>query len=210
MKKLILSVAVLSSALTMSAQDVTNTSDSRELLRFGFKAGINYSNIYSEEGNDFVADGKVGFAGGAFVSIPLGPVVGIQPEIMYSQKGYQATGSGLLDYDYKRTLNYLDLPLLLQIKPTSSISLLAGPQFSYLLSTKTEFNDSSFANEEEINDDNYKKGIIGMVVGADFNVSNFLISARGGFDLSKTDTEGETSDLNYKNQVLQLTVGYIF
>ena len=210
MKKLILSVAVLLSALTMSAQNVTNTSNSNELLRFGFKAGINYSNIYSEEGNDFVADGKVGFAGGAFVSIPLGPIVGIQPEIMYSQKGYQATGSGLFDYEYTRTLNYLDLPLLLQIKPTSSISLLAGPQFSYLLSTKTEFNDSSFANEEEINDENYKKGIIGLVVGADFNVSNFIISARGGFDMSKTDTEGETSDLNYKNQVLQLTVGYIF
>lgn len=215
MKKIVGSMTLLFamavSTTSFAQDDVTVSTDTREDLKFGVKAGINLSNVYDEEGNDFVAENKVGFAGGAFVSIPLGKFVGIQPEIMYSQKGFKATGNFLgADYEFKRTTTYLDLPVLLQIKPTENISILAGPQFSYLLNTKNEFNDSSVGQEEEINDDNYKKGIIGLVVGLDFNLDNFIISARGGWDLSKTDNEGDSSEIQYKNQVLQFTLGYSF
>ena len=151
---------------SMSFAQETSSTDDRDQLKFGIKAGVNFSNVYDEEGDDFVADGKTGLAAGAFVSIPLGKFFGIQPEVMYSQKGFKGNGSFLgLDYDYKRTSTYLDIPLLLQIKPSKYLTLLAGPQFSYLLETKNEFNNTSSTTEEEINSDNYKKGIIGMGIG---------------------------------------------
>lgn len=198
----------------IQAQETTSTvTDNRESLRFGVKAGINLSNVYDEENNDFVADNKVGFAAGAFLTIPLGSVLGFQPEVMYSEKGFKLQGSVLgNDYEYKRTNTYIDIPLQLQIKASPMFSILVGPQFSYLIQTKNNFNDGDFTSEQEedINGENYKKNIFGFTVGADLNFDNFVISARGGWDISKTDSDGDSSDVNYKNQVLQLTVGYAF
>lgn len=213
MKKIIICsfLTTCFSIFSINAQDSTSGSDNRDAFRFGLKAGVNFANVYDEEGEDFVADGKVGFAGGVFATIPLGTVFGIQPELIYSEKGFKSTGSILgIDYDGKRTTSYLDIPVHLQIKPIENFSILVGPQFSYLLKTKNEFNGLSSEQEEEINDENFKKGIIGLSVGLDYSINNFLLSARGSWDLSKTDTDGDTSDIRYKNQVIQLTVGYIF
>lgn len=216
MKKIIrTSILLFAMAVTTTgfAQDGTTTSstDTRENFKFGVKAGINFSNVYDEEGEDFVADGKVGFAGGVFFSIPLGKFVGIQPEILYSEKGFKAEGSFLgVNYDFKRKTTHLDIPVHFQIKPTENLSILVGPQFSYLLETKNEFGDISVGAEEDINDDNYKKGIFGLSAGVDFNIENFIISARGSWDLSKTNKDGEESSLRYKNQLIQFTLGYTF
>lgn len=216
MKKILRSALLLFAmavSTTVFAQDDTTSSstDTRENFKFGVKAGINLSNVYDEKGEDFVADGKVGFAGGAFIAIPLGKFVGIQPEILYSEKGFKTEGSILgADYEFTRKTTYLDIPVHLQIKPTENLSLLVGPQFSYLLSTKNDFGDISGEMEEEINDENYKKGVFGLSAGVDFNIDNFLISARAAWDLSKTNKDGEESSLRYKNQVIQFTVGYTF
>ena len=189
-----------------------STADTRDELKFGIKAGVNYSNVYDEQGQDFVASGKTGFAAGAFVAIPLGKFFGIQPEVMYSQKGYKATGTALgFNYDYSKTTSYVDVPLLLQIKPIPMLSFVAGPQFSYLLDTKYSFNgNTTTTTEANVNSDNYKKNIFGFVVGADVNIDHFLISGRAGWDINKSDAEGNSTAPRYKNQVLQLTVGYIF
>lgn len=199
----------LFSAQSITAQDVTNSSaydmDGREELKVGIKAGMNYSNVYSESGDEFVADGKAGFAGGVFVSIPLSKLVGIQPELMYSQKGFKGDVAGV---DYKATFNYLDLPIHLQIKPTENISILAGPQFSYLLSSDYELGNFT-ASSDELEDDN-NRATLGLSAGIDFTIQNFLISARGSWDLSEVNKDNSTSDINYKNQVLQVTLGYRF
>lgn len=193
------------------SQETKIDNDDRDQMRFGFKAGVNFSNVYDEEGNNFVADGKIGLAAGVFLSVPFGKVLGFQPELIYSQKGFKATGSVLgFDYDYKRTTTYLDIPLLLQIKPSSNFTLLAGPQFSYLLETKNEFNNTSNTVEEEINGDNYKKYIFGFVVGADVNLDQFVIGGRLGWDISKSDSDGNSDSPRYKNQVIQVTLGYRF
>lgn len=210
-KLFIIPVFALLSA-TAVAQTTTSTTnepynmDAREELKVGIKAGINYSNVYSESGDDYVADGKVGFAGGVFVSIPLSQLIGIQPELLYSQKGFKTEGTF---FDGKVTSNHLDLPVHLQIKPTENISLLVGPQLSYLLSTKYEINGLSLVDEEDLEDEN-NRATFGISAGVDFTVQNFLISARGSWDLSKFNKDNSTSDINYKNQLFQITLGYRF
>ena len=202
-------LVVLLMASMSFAQD--GNTDDRDELKFGIKAGVNFANVYDEKGDEFVADGKTGLAAGAFVSIPFGKLFGIQPEVMYSQKGFKSSGNVLgFGYDYKRTSTYLDVPLLLQVKPSSYFTILAGPQFSYLLETKNEFNGASSTVEEEINNENYKKGVIGAVVGADFNYENFVLGTRFGWDLSKSDADGNTNTPRYKNKVIQVTLGYRF
>lgn len=208
-KKVAILMVALISTITY-AQDKT-ISDDREQPRFGFKAGANFSNVYDEEGNDFVADGKVGVAAGVFAQIPLGKLFGFQPEVMYSQKGFKGSGKILgFAYDYTKTSTYLDVPLLLQIKPTKMFSIVAGPQFSYLLETKYKFNGTSSTIEEDINSDNYKKSVFGFVVGADVNFDQLVVSGRAGWDISKSDSDGNSDAPRYKNQVIQVTVGYRF
>lgn len=206
----VFAVALFSTQSIIAQDQTTNNApynmDAREELKVGIKAGMNYSNVYSESGDDFVADGKAGFAGGVFVSIPLNQLVGIQPELLYSQKGFKGDVLGI---DYKATFSYLDLPVHLQIKPTENISILAGPQFSYLLSSKYELGSLSAVNEKDLEDDN-NRATVGISAGVDFTVQNFLISARGSWDLSKMNKDNSTSDINYKNQVLQVTLGYRF
>jgi hypothetical protein len=192
------------------AQETTGNDD-RGQMRFGFKAGVNFSNVYDEEGQDFVADGKVGVAAGVFLSVPIGKLFGFQPELIYSQKGFKATGSSLgFGYDYTRTTTYLDVPLLIQIKPSSMFTLVAGPQFSYLLETKNKFNNTTTTVQEDINRDNYKKNIFGFVVGADVNIDQLVLSGRLGWDISKSDADGNSETPRYKNQVMQVTLGYRF
>ena len=196
------------------AQDkqISPSGDTRENFKFGFKAGVNLANVYDEQGQDFVAENKIGFVGGAFLSIPITKLIGFQPEVLYSQKGFKATGSTILGkYDFERTSTFLDIPLQLQIKPIKGITFLVGPQYSYLLETKNQFNGSaSTIQEAAINDENYKKNIFGFVVGADFNVDMFVIGAKAGWDISRSDSDGNSTNPRYKNQVLQLTLGYAF
>lgn len=209
-KKMAIVMVLLTSTLTYS-QNSTIDNDDRDQIRFGFKAGVNYSNVYDEEGENFVADGKFGLAAGIFFSLPLSKFFGFQPELIYSQKGFKATGNVLgINYDYKRTTNYLDIPLLVQVKPVRYFTILAGPQFSYLLETKNEFNNTSNSVQEDINNDNYKKNIFGFVIGTDVNIEQFVISGRLAWDINKSDADGNTSTPRYKNQVVQLSLGYRF
>lgn len=189
--------------------------DFREKLNFGLKAGVNFANVYDSEGEDFVADFKTGFAGGAFVTIPLGRFLGIQPEIMFSQKGMKASGSfGLVDYSVKSTKSYIDIPLLLAIRPADFISILVGPQFAFQVASKDKFELGNVSSEnsstESFDDLNIRKNMFGAHLGLDINIKHFVISPRAALDFQDNKGDGSSFRPRYKNYYLQLTVGYRF
>jgi hypothetical protein len=203
MKKILLIVAVMAS-MTYAAQ-------AQDEVAVGVKIGTNYSNIYDSKGENFRADGKFGLAAGAFVSIPFGKYLGIQPEVLFSQKGFKGTGTMFgSSYDLTRTTNYIDVPLLIAVKPTSSITLLAGPQFSFLLSEKNKFTNSttSLEQEREFDNDNIRKNTVCFIGGFDVNLDHTVIGLRAGWDLSNNNGDGTSSTPRYKNVWGQLTLGY--
>jgi hypothetical protein len=127
-------ISIILFLLVASASVQAQMDHNRDVLSFGLKAGLNMSNVWDTKGQDFVADPKYGLAGGAFLSLPIGKYLGVQPEVMISQKGFKGSGSLLgFDYSYTRTTTFIDVPLLVQFKPIQYFTLLAGPQFSYLL-----------------------------------------------------------------------------
>ncbi len=211
LKRITLAVLALASTATINAQE--NDSDKENSLRIGVKAGLNYSNVYDERGDDLLADGKFGLAGGAFLSIPIGDFFGIQPEFLFSQKGFQATGSVLgLNYELTRTSTFIDVPLFFAVRPVPFITILAGPQFSYLINQKDEFTSSvsSFAVEQEFNNDNIRKNVMCFVGGVDINISHIVVGARAGFDFQDNAGDGTNSTPRYKNVWYQATVGIRF
>jgi len=185
----------------------------QDRISIGAKAGLNISNIYDSEGETYSADAKTGYAFGGFLHIPLGGFFGIQPEVMFSQKGYQTSGSVLgLDYSTSRTSNYLDVPILLAIKPLGLATLLIGPQYSYLLKQTTNVVTpaSNTTVVDEFTNDNIRRNTLGLVVGADVNLLQFVISGRVAWDLYDNNGDGTSTTPRYKNVNGQLTLGYRF
>lgn len=213
MKKVKQTILLIVSAMFMAsfgnAQNSFN--DSRKSIQVGLKIGANLSNIYDSEDENFTADSKLGLAGGAFVSIPIGTFLGIQPEFLFSQKGYKGSGSILgSKYTYSRTSNFIDVPLLLAIKPISALTILAGPQFSYLLKETYKFDSDviNINNEQDFENDNIRKNLLCFVGGIDINLSQLVIGARVGFDLQNNNGDGTSTTPRYKNIWYQGTLGY--
>lgn len=185
----------------------------RSKISVGVKAGANYANVYDAEDADFDSDGKLGLATGLFVTVPIGQFFGIQPEILFSQKGYQSSGSILgLDYDLKRTSNYLDIPLLFALKPGGFLTVLIGPQYSYLLKQTDVFNNpiSNIVIEQEFENENVRKNILGFITGVDVNINHFVVGARVSWDLLNNNGDGSSNTPRYKNVIGQVTLGYRF
>lgn len=211
MKTKIIWLVVLSLMFGTIATAQDDDKDPREQFTFGVKAGINYSNVWDEKGQDFQADPRVGFAGGIFFGIPIGKFIGIQPELLLSQKGFQGKGTLLgTPYSYTKTTTYIDVPLLLQIKPVRFVTLLFGPQFSYLVNEKNTytFGTNNTAQQKEFDNDNIRKNILGFAAGMDINVQHVVLSGRAGWDFQTNHGDGSSSTPRYKNQWLQLTIGF--
>jgi hypothetical protein len=213
MKKAIFMIALVAFGTTSVKAQLTSTTDNRENLTLGFKLGGNYSNVYDSEGEDFVADGKFGFAAGAFLVIPLGKFIGVQPELLYTQKGYKATGSFLGgNYEMTRTTEFIEVPILFSIKPVEYISILFGPQFSYLTKQTDKFTGGTLTSEQiqEYDNSNLRKNTFGLVGGADLNFDHFVLGLRAGWDVQKNDGDGNNTTPRYKNMFYQATLGYKF
>ncbi|MFN8713204.1 MAG: porin family protein [Bacteroidota bacterium] len=148
----------------LSQQGITQNTDidPRERLTFGVKAGINYSNVWDKQGQEFQADPIVGFAGGVFVLIPVGMFAGIQPEFLISQKGFQGSGTLLgSQYSFSRVTTFIDIPVLFEIKPAPFLFIVLGPQYSFLLTEKNEytFGANSTVQQQEFDNDNVRNHI---------------------------------------------------
>lgn len=213
MKKINLMIAALTViSFNAIAQDESSM-DTRDQLQFGAKIGLNYANVYDSKGEEFKADAKFGMAAGAFISIPIGTYIGVQPEVLYSQKGFRATGKILgLNYDFTRTTSYLDIPLYFALKPSEFITILAGPQFSYLLSKKDVFATAitTIEQEQQFENDNIRKNTLGASLGVDINIGHLVFGARANWDLQENNGDGTSTTPRYKNQWLQATVGFKF
>jgi hypothetical protein len=190
-----------------------NAQDKRDNLQFGLKVGTNLSNVYDAQGQNFVAESKFGLAGGVFLSIPLGKVIGIQPEVLYSEKGFKSTGTLLgSSYSLDRSTSFIDIPLLLAVKPISLITIVAGPQFSFLLKDRNTFNNGTATVEQQklFETDNIRRNLLSFTGGADVNLSNFVIGLRANYDTQNNNGDGTTSTPRYKNAWYQATVGIRF
>lgn len=214
MKKILIIASLFSISTTVTvAQESSNETDNREKFQFGLKAGLNYSNVYDAKGEEFNADAKFGFVGGLFMAIPIGKYLGVQPEVLLSQKGFRANGVILGNpYSFTRTTTYIDVPLQFMLKPSEFITILAGPQFSYLMNQRDVFTSSSvsYAQEQEFKQDNIRKNVFGVVGGFDINLRHITLGARAACDLQTNAGDGTSSTPRYKNVWVQGTVGYKF
>ena len=211
MKKILLAIMAVTAINNFCyAQEET---DHRDIMMFGIKGGVNYSNVYDTKGEAFVADPKFGFAGGAFLAIPIGKYLGVQPEVLFSRKGFQATGIILgSNYSLTRTTSFIDVPLLISFKPAKALTILGGPQFSYLMKQKDVFasGSTSYLQEQEFKNDNLRKNVMCFLGGIDIGLNQLVLGARVGWDIQNNTGTGTSTTPRYKNMWYQATLGYRF
>lgn len=179
----------------------------------GVKGGVNFSNIIKTNDKDFNTEFKPGLNAGLFVDIPIVKQLSFAPELMFSQKGYKTSGNSLLGgpNEYSVTTNFIEVPILAKINPTSNFSIYAGPQVSFLVSTKEKFTTGSASYENTIRNenDNLKKSLVGGVIGVGIGLTNQLsLQARYALDFQKNNENGSTETPIYKNQVIQTGLAY--
>jgi len=171
-----------------------------ESRRFGLKSGLNFANVSSRKDVDKDNIGtNIGFAFGGYLIYILNKTVSIQPEIMFSQKGYVYREDTYYDS------NYLEIPILtkisIPIKSSLNPKFLIGPTFSIKLSSSYEISGDSkhFWNINSTD--------LGVVVGLGGIMGNIPLS----FDVRYSIGFKSICDyLDAKNRVFSLMFGYLF
>ncbi|HEY4651612.1 MAG TPA: porin family protein, partial [Pontibacter sp.] len=151
----------------------------------GIRGGANLSNLSGDLRNEDNFENKWGFHGGITYNIAIvDNFFSIQPELLYSQKGFKNadTEFEVGGLKYRRTgkvnYNYLDLPVLAKIK-AGPLYFEGGPQASYLLNvnneTKTYLNDELQSSTRDNKDkEGLKEFEFGYAAGVGLALGNSL------------------------------------
>ena len=192
---------------------------------FGFKGGYNYSSFNGEVAKDNTLKGLSGFYVGALLELPLGDVLSLQPEVIYSRQGaawekdynIPILGKGSLKNDIK--LDYLNIPVMAKVN-LGPLFLQGGVQFGFLVGKpETSSTVNGRRVTEELDKDAYASFDFGVGAGLGVNLSeHFFIEARYTHSLTNALDPNNNSlknahisdDNNFKNAVLSLGLGVKF
>lgn len=186
-KKLLFGIiAILMSSIAIQAQQ----------NRYGFRLGLNYSDIdFEEESSGFSSpneDARIGFTAGFFAQYYLSQRFSIQPELQYSAQGERSRIG-----DERLTVNVLQLPVLLNLH-IGKLSLSAGPQVGLRIWDPEREND-------------YETFQFSGVAGITYDISDsFQATLRGSYGLTdaiQTNNESLFTGSGV-NHYLQFTVAY--
>jgi len=185
MKKILLvsTIVIFGLSNSMIAQNVD----------FGLKTGLNISNF---TGGDVGKNSLFGFHVGGFAEFKLNEKFSLQPELLYSTQGTEVENL------VKIKVDYLAIPLLVKYYLSEKFSIEAGPQASFLVNDKAEFDDSSIP-DADIDASSFDFGL-NAGLGYNFN-SNLFAQVRYNYGIT---TVGENPDV--KNSVFQMSLGYKF
>lgn len=147
-------------------------------ISYGAKVGVSASNITQtpaewEPDKSF----KAGFTGGLFLNYAFNESFSIQPELLYTQKGFKSNlfaYEDIISVDLTAKFDYIELPVLAkytfvpekQFRPC----IFAGPCFAYTLASELGVSALIFTAEIDFSDLTH--------------VTDFGFVAGGGFDYS--------------------------
>ena len=117
-------------SIVFAALLFAGTASFAQHFELGVKAGTNISNFNGASNSDQLkAKTLIGFHGGAFVSLFVGNVFAIQPEVLFSTQGAKIEQTGANKTDYK--INYINVPVMLKLRSPGGFYVEAGPQIGF-------------------------------------------------------------------------------
>ena len=201
MKKLTVLFAALLITVGASAQ-----------FKYGFKAGINAAQLSapSDVPGAKASDMKIGFQAGLHMNYSFTDFIGLQYEAVFSMQGGSNKEDGTTA---NLNLNYINIPVLFEIKPFQDFSFFIGPQVGFNIFKSASV--SAGGQSGSISGKEFENAIgkvntidVAAVAGIQYAImGQFLISARYNFGFTKTldAAKGGTC-----NRVIQIGIGYQF
>lgn len=172
-------------------------------FHIGVKAGVNAGKI---DGKSFKQEFNYNYLVGGFAEIGLGGRFSVNPEVLFLQTSsttdtsFTNTLPNFKNDQIKAKLNYLSIPILVNMQLVGPLHIEAGPQFGIIMNKENSLLDNG--------KNAFKGGDFSMVGGAGLNLSAFRVTARYVIGLSNI---GDVADQDkWKNQALQLSVGFAF
>lgn len=169
---------------------------------FGFKGGLNFSNLYT----DTVDDNNIltGFNAGLYAKLPVTNSIAIQPEINYTTKGAELVTNNSTS---KFNVNYIEVPVLLVANLTENFNVHVGPYAAYMVSGKRSFESGLISGESELDTNDFNKFDAGVAAGIGIDLDAVNFGVRYNYGLTKIGKEGDFLSSDAKNSVLSAYIG---
>jgi hypothetical protein len=171
----------------------------QEKLGIGIKVGQNFTSVNSVA----VDRHSASYHGGVTFQIGLTNKISLVPEVLLSQTKLSTNPSiieVLGDNRYKPEtyhLNYLMVPILVQVKPFPTLLLQAGPQYGILIDQKKD----GIENAELA----FKQGEFSFVGGAKLNLGGLFVYGR--YVVGLNDINELQNQAKWKTTQWQLGIG---
>jgi hypothetical protein len=190
MKKISFLALLVVAGMTLNAQRAD----------FGIKGGLNLSSWSNNNDSRGYAN-RVGYHAGVFSQVHLSPFFAIQPEVVYSSQGTKYTD--VANREHNLQLNYINIPVMAQVKVGGGLYAQAGPQIGFLMGVKDKVGD---VETDFFTTDDFKKTDVALGFGLGFaGASPFGIDARYNLGLTNLNEGGGN---NIKNNTLQIGLTY--
>lgn len=182
-------------------------------LKFGIKAGINYSQYHGEDSDIFFS--KPGFNFGGYARYLFSDDFNLQLEAIYNSKG-AAVDLDIADrvIEVKELIHYIEFPVLLKFYPAmfrSGVINFAVEAGGYIaMKTNTSLESDDGLTEQELPLEDINSIDAGFIVGGSFE---FPMESGGdvNFDVRFVLGQSEVDKTrNLKNQAISFTLGYTF
>lgn len=180
---------------------------------YGAKAGLNIASVRaSVDGASDASDARVGLHFGFFGEFKMSEKFAIQPEILFTMQGGNATEQG---QDTGFRLNFIAIPVMFKFYTSDKFSLELGPQFGFLTNSSVFVDQVSVDGGELFNSFDLNLG-----AGLNYEVSSkVFLNARytlGITNIASTTyqqvirEELNVGSFSMKNTNLQFGLGYRF
>ncbi|HET8808651.1 MAG TPA: porin family protein [Flavobacteriaceae bacterium] len=190
--------------LTVFSVAFAQAQNPSDLIQFGAKGGVNFSTITGDGFEN--PSSRTGFHAGFVIEMPVNDRFSIQPEILYSNKGFTSEGTiAGTDYEAEYKMDYIDIPIMAKIYLLNGLNLQVGPQIGFRINEEVEYNtDLGDAVDEFDSDENDIGFGIGAGLGYKF-ASGFFIQGRYNYGFTEIYPDSESH-----NSVIQAGVGFMF
>ncbi|MFY7840844.1 MAG: porin family protein [Lacibacter sp.] len=186
MRKIYLSLLVVftTAAITSNAQVKPVIKAGVILSTWKGEARQSFDQLLDKTDGYITTRNRTAFYVGAGVELPLGDIVSVEPSLVYSQRGYGIKGNltindmkiDALDARATSQMHYIDLPVLLKVKPAADLQLFAGPQVSYLVKNNLRADVSvlgfSLVNTDMDITDQFNRFDVGVTGGIGYEFAN--------------------------------------
>lgn len=192
---------IVTLSLLLLTVSVTRT-EAQSSLQLGIKGGGNYMKI---GGNSFDGDHYLGLSGGVYGKLNFTSRWSLQPELDYNETVAQTSDAFNQIYGGASQqpvyLQYVAVPVLVSFRPIPELSILVGPQYSFLFAQTTNL----LQVPSERNTNAFNRNDLSIVFGGQANLGKVILGAR--YSVGLNNISFRTTD-PWRQYGFQFYLGY--